>query len=99
MIVFAFVLIFALGMVVFTNEETAIKSILEAVILEALEVPLKTAIDKTKAFIEIDIGMLDGVIEFFTIGMQMGPFELKVAAGILKQEVLARCSEFGRGKV
>ena len=93
MIVFAFVLIFALGMVVFANEETAIKSILEAVILEAFEVPLKTAIDKTNAFIEIDVGMLDVVIKFLTIGVQMGPSEFKVVAGILKQEVLARSKD------
>jgi hypothetical protein len=83
-IVSAFTLIFALGMVVFTNEEEVLKSILEAVILEAFEIPFKTAIDKTNAFIEIDVRMLDAAINFLAISVQMGPSELNLAAAILK---------------
>jgi hypothetical protein len=45
---------------------------------------------KNNDSIGIDLRMGDGAIKAVTIGMQIGAFELKFNAGILKQEVLAQ---------
>ena len=83
--------IFALVVVAFNNQEVAIEVAVEAVLLEAFQVPLKISIDKANALIEIDTsGMVDRAIKAITMGVQISVFELQVMAGILKHKVLAR---------
>jgi len=53
------------------------------VLAEAFQAPLKTAIDKTNDFIEIDLRMYGRTIKAFTINVQIGTLELKFGAGIL----------------
>ena len=54
------VIIFAFAVTLFNNLKEAIERTLEAMLAEVLQTPLKTAIDKTNDFIEIDLGMGDG---------------------------------------
>jgi hypothetical protein len=65
----AVVMMFALVVVVFNNQEEAIEYSLETVILEAFEIPLKTSIHKTDDFIEVDMSMVVRTIKALTGGV------------------------------
>ena len=73
--------IFALVVVAFNNQEEAIEVTFEAVILEAFQIPLKISIDKTNELIEIDTsGMVNRAIQAITMTVQMSVCELKLMA-------------------
>jgi hypothetical protein len=72
---------FALVVVAFNNQEEAIEIPVEAVILEAFQSPLKISIDKANELIEIDTsGMVDRAIKAITMTVQMSVCELKLMA-------------------
>jgi len=77
------VVLFAFVESVFHDKEKSIEGILEAVLAETLQVPLKTSVDKSDKSIEINAGVDMSTVKTFAFNMEDGASELQFCAGIL----------------
>ena len=90
-VMFVVVVMFALIVVVFDDQDERFKTNFENVISEMFAVPYEMTTGKADDFIEIDGRMFDRTINAATIGVQMCTIsDLKFGTGFLNRENLAR---------